>query len=168
MAFMASPREPKAPLWWLMRRASATPDYLLRSAGVRQPPVDVFSLARALDIRLEAREMEDAGVLENGPEGAVIAYRKKDPWVRQRFTVAHEIGHLMKHELITQYRERAFDGTTQAEIEANGFAADLLVPMWMLDPYAMNSSMDTKKLASVFGVSTDSMGWRLRKWAGAR
>lgn len=65
---------------------------------------------------------------------------------RQRFTIAHEIAHLILHKhLITEavHVDKQFpmllrgvtasEGTDKAEIEANNFAAQLLIPRYLLD-----------------------------------
>lgn len=152
-----------------MRRQHATAEYLLRTAGIKQPPVDVRTLAEAMDIRVREANIPDTGILETGPRGAVIIVRANDPPMRKRFTIAHEIGHLMHpdHQLGREYRERAFNGGPR-EITANAYAADLLMPMWMLDVYAMGLSVDPKRLAKIFEVSEDAMRVRLMRWAGAR
>jgi Zn-dependent peptidase ImmA (M78 family) len=86
---------------------------------------------------------------------------------RQRFSIAHEIAHLLLHPLNggVVYRDKTFDGSAQ-ETEANTFAADLLMPIWMLDPYVMQFGADIPKLSSLFQVSEAAMKVRLQAWLG--
>ncbi len=58
--------------------------------------------------------------------------------VRQRFTIAHELGHLLIHRYLTPHadgryqvrfrNEKSASGSVREEIEANQFAAELLMP----------------------------------------
>jgi Zn-dependent peptidase ImmA (M78 family) len=162
---LSSPND--VPLWWLMRRSRATADYILNAAGIRQPPVDIRALAQAMDIEVREAEMQDTGTVEASREGAIITVRASDSNHRKRFTIAHEIGHIMKHELGIQYRDKAFN-ETHLENEANAFGADLLMPMWMLDAYVMGLTTDHKRLAKLFDVSDVAMRLRLVRWSGRR
>ena len=59
---------------------------------------------------------------------------------RQRFTIAHELGHLLLHGYTTAHADRAFkfrdarssEGSALEEIQANQFAAELLMPRELL------------------------------------
>jgi Zn-dependent peptidase ImmA (M78 family) len=107
-------------------------------------PVDVYSIASRYATVTE-RDMDDdiSGMLV-----PLAAYRKQQSWaivvnkshamVRKRFTVAHELGHLFLHGYTAPHADRGFlirlrsarasDGTVAEEIEANQFAAELLMP----------------------------------------
>lgn len=86
--------------------------------------------------------------------------------VRRRFSIAHEIGHFVLH------RDKIGDGLTDdalyrsklsspLEVQANRFAANLLVPDNLLNQ-AMASGIETvTTLASHFNVSRSSMSIRL-------
>lgn len=109
-------------------------------AGLEMPPVDVFSVAQRLGA--------EARVLDLAPDVSSILYREGDrkvfvltaahSRVRQRFTVSHEIGHLMLHKgdqvhvdqgfRINLRDPRAASADDVEEIEANAFAASLLMP----------------------------------------
>lgn len=77
---------------------------------------------------------------------------------RDRFTLAHELGHLFlghvdRHEVL--YRR----GANKLEYEANEFAAELLMPrkefIDQVNLYVDSSGRcDIKKVAKAFGVST--------------
>lgn len=93
-----------------------------------------------LGVQLEYREMSSvdptvriAGFLDRDARLIVIATQFRREW--QRFTLAHEIGHWMLHTGRSHFRERQVPGADfhdrqrpQAEIEADLFAAELLMP----------------------------------------
>jgi Zn-dependent peptidase ImmA (M78 family) len=96
---------------------------------------------------------------------AAIWVRSGDAPHRQRFTIAHELGHLLLHEAGAEYRDDTFRGTPK-EYEANAFAADLLMPLWMLDPAAAKWGRHPGYLAQIFGVSEQAMSIRLGRLVG--
>lgn len=77
---------------------------------------------------------------------------------RQTFTIAHELGHFLLHreelgnipDLLVVYRDGKSDNAL--EKEANHFAANLLVPDFLLNQYSFTPD---EILAKVFGVSLD-------------
>jgi Zn-dependent peptidase ImmA (M78 family) len=97
--------------------------------------------------------------------------------VRQRFTIAHEIGHLLLHEHDQVHVDRGFrvrlrsdissQGTDRDEMEANRFAAELLMPLKMLQADVQSLEFDLTDddalwaLAKRYGVSTQAMTYRL-------
>ena len=97
-----------------------------------------------LGVQLEYREINSAdptvriaGFLDRDARLIVIATQFKREW--QRFTLAHEIGHWMLHTGRSYFRERQTPGTDfhdrrrpQAEVEADLFAAELLMPQKVL------------------------------------
>lgn len=98
---------------------------------------------------------------------------------RQRFTIAHEIGHLILHQGET-YVDKGYrfnfrglesgSGTKNEEIEANRFAAALLMPTRLLKAIFQEHAFDLtgndddlRALAEKFGVSTQAMAIRLSR-----
>jgi hypothetical protein len=71
---------------------------------------------------------------------------------RQRFTVAHELGHILLHRfsrphadgrIQVRFRDtRSSDGNVREEIEANEFAAELLMPERYVRPRAVRWALD--------------------------
>lgn len=163
-------RSTTTPLWQEMRQARATPDEILRHFRIFEPPVDVVSLARRMGV--EVRFVRDApwsGHLQVKDGRALIEVREleQSPF-RQRFTVAHELGHLLLHPLREAFRDNdAFAGGPR-ETQANAFAAGLLMPLWMLDPIAMSSRATLSSLTRTFEVSEAAMRIRLGQLAGLK
>lgn len=83
--------------------------------------------------------------------------------VRQRFTIAHEIAHYyLGHENsgVLMRTEDSSKGVNLQEIEANAFAAELLMPENLFKAYYIfGYSVDG--LASKFGVSTQAVRHRI-------
>jgi len=91
----------------------------------------------------------------------------KDEWpLRQTFTIAHELGHKILHEEWAKssdyrvlLRDQDHAGDDFHEKEANAFAANLLVPRFMLDKYW--KSLSPEQLSQLFAVSVPVIKFRL-------
>jgi Zn-dependent peptidase ImmA (M78 family) len=114
-------------------------------------------------------------------DSTVIAVQQGDPLNRQRFTIAHEIGHFhLRHQfepgehvhvdrghIITPRNSRSSTGVDVKEIEANQFAACLLMPSKLLleriKALKVKSLCDdhVTRLAGEFKVSEQAMTIRL-------
>lgn len=114
---------------------------LLEKEGVKSPPIPVEKIAESLGARLAyepSREGEEEvyGMLYRDEGQPVIGVNSTNHIYRQRFTIAHEIGHLLFHERkmyvdspTVRYRDfKSGLAIDKEEIEANGFAAELLMP----------------------------------------
>ena len=153
---------------------------LLTKYAITEPPVPVELVAQreGLVIRLQALDSSLSGFLLRQPGGAIIGVNSFHPRVRQRFTIAHEIGHFLLHEDEGLHLDRAAhfrlrsdlasQGTDSAEIEANGFAAEILIPGSILQREMLRAeALDVldddflMKLGRRFGVSTQAMMLRL-------
>jgi len=164
------------------RRAEQAAERLLADHGVVGPPVDPELLAVAEGIVVVRRRFENAdvsGILFRDGDHHVIGVNSAHPLVRQRFTIAHELGHRALHpgrELILDVpvRVNLRDKTSSMasdleEIEANAFAATLLMPSQMIRdqlnqlPPARRREPDTTAiaLARIFKVSTPALNFRL-------
>jgi Zn-dependent peptidase ImmA (M78 family) len=96
----------------------------------------------------------------------LITYNYSEPLVRQRFTIAHEIGHHVHGDLnaprdsSVQFSARSHD---PKEVAANRFAAALLMPAALVKHAVYKDSItDLRELAKKFGVSTAAMEFRLK------
>jgi len=155
---------------------------VLEQFQIRKHPVPVEQIAQKLGARVvfEAFDSRDnlSGVLlkENG--NVTIAVNSSDPSTRQRFTIAHECGHLvLKHkgdmfvdQTIRLHRDdNSGSAVDRLEIEANGFAAELLMPSsWVLKEFEKRLKGSSLKVESVvrdlarsFDVSPKAMEYRL-------
>jgi Zn-dependent peptidase ImmA (M78 family)/DNA-binding XRE family transcriptional regulator len=146
---------------------------LLEKANAFDPPIKVDDLCRRCGVLLLRRSFPEAlsGLIFAYEEGAVIGVNSEHPETRQRFTIAHELGHYLlgHHERSGDYDDRFHidlnEGTPpgfdwRAERSANDFAADLLMPRRMIAA-EFEKSQDPTTLASKFKVSQVAMGFRL-------
>jgi Zn-dependent peptidase ImmA (M78 family) len=155
---------------------------LLDRHGVTKPPTPLAELAAAegiLIVQEPFRDDEVSGVLMREPDKTVIIVNAANAAVRQRFTIAHEIGHFKLHKGTVYLDGRARinfrDGlssmaTHQEEISANAFAAALLMPArWVRSAFedvVKNSIINSEQnladvLSTRFGVSSQAMLFRL-------
>ncbi|MCY9802662.1 ImmA/IrrE family metallo-endopeptidase [Vibrio scophthalmi] len=151
--------------------ALSTPDDVLRlaeSKGIETEPLDVADLVKALGIKVYFEPMP------GDDSGSLTKNRKTGEWKmlinslhhphRQRFTIAHEIGHHIKHGAFKD----SFTDTTffrngesnQMESEANKFAAELLMPEKRFNALIESGKVKVEELAEYFQVS--SMAVRIR------
>lgn len=144
-------------------------------------PVDVTKVAEHYGLLIREQELEDAvsGMLLVKDKRAVIGVNRNHHPNRRRFTVAHEVGHYLMHtgesqvfiENLSLYRdELSKSGTDVREIEANAFAAELLMPSNALRKAVGAQMIDAfydetiiRQLALEFGVSAQAMTVRLSK-----
>lgn len=143
-------------------------------------PVDIAGIIRSEGITLQKEELEDdvSGMLVIQDDRVVIGVNSRHSQRRQRFTMAHELGHYVMHSstsrvffdesLLFFRNQKSSEGTKKQEIEANNFAAELLMPepaiRQMLEtPIDAFNDGDVKKLASRFNVSSQALTIRLTK-----
>jgi Zn-dependent peptidase ImmA (M78 family) len=145
-----------------------------------RPPIDVLAIVKAHGISVVFQELEDvvSGMLVAKGQRAVIAVNKNHHIHRQRFTMAHEFGHFLLHRAAGNvfvdgsvfFRdETSAEGTNLQEIEANAFAAELLMPEELLMARVAGRRLDAfddvviHQLADEYGVSTQALTIRLTK-----
>jgi Zn-dependent peptidase ImmA (M78 family) len=155
---------------------------LLLETDMRQPPVRVEEIARHQGVTVQKRSVQAkvSGFLyRNSANGkAVIGVNRAQHPNRQRFTIAHELGHLLLHSgddvhvdiafTIKLRDQRSSTGTDTEEMESNLFAAELLMPIHFLredlkrlgDLDVLDEQVVTK-LANAYRVSSQAMAVRL-------
>lgn len=104
---------------------------------------------------------EVSGVTIVGRHGGVIVFNENHPWVRRRFTIAHEIGHLIMGTGHTSIRG-ATDDKNPIETEANAFAAELLLPKTELKN-SIAGGLKVPEIAEKYLVSEEVVGWSLAR-----
>jgi Zn-dependent peptidase ImmA (M78 family) len=158
--------------------AEASAGQLLDQLGITDVPVPVAQIAVAAgaSVTYDTFDGQVSGLLYRDAERCVIGVNSRHAPVRQRFTIAHEIGHLRMHEgrpvfIDRLVRMNARDGTsTKEEVEANAFAAALLMPGTIVEREfdaivqrqgAVGRDRLLAELAERFEVSAEAMGYRL-------
>lgn len=159
----------------------------LVEAGTSGIPVPLEQIAKKLGatVSFEPFEGQLSGMLYRDALHTVIGINSAHPHTRQRFTIAHEIGHFrlhkgrpvivdkaMQEKLVHLNRrdENSSRATDREEIEANQFAAALLMPRdavlrevqrRVARHRKLSDDLLVEELASVFDVSTQAMEYRL-------
>ncbi len=162
---------------------------LNQKAGFKTP-VDLYALAEANNLELSIQECE----LEDGVSGKIEIHKDNKVEIslniahhpnRQRFTLAHEIGHLILHRDLSEIfidgspyasvvflrDELSSEGVYELEIEANNFAAALLMPEQEVKKefnklamvFDSDEDLALRQLASTFKVSVQALMIRLAK-----
>jgi Zn-dependent peptidase ImmA (M78 family) len=169
-----------------MRRADMEADRLLKEYHVHEPPVPVGDIARGegAQIARDRFEGNESGFILRDGKMTIIGVNTLTSRRRQRFTIAHELGHLLLHEgkpLIVDHSIRvnfrndvSSMATDDEEIEANAFAASLLMPRNLilnnLKAYIIKVAQHSESisredlivhLAREFDVSAEAVGYRL-------
>ena len=150
---------------------------LLRKHDLLSVPVDVHALAEKLGADVVADELDDdvSGFLLREKGACTIAINRQHHPNRQRFTLAHECGHLFLHadkgdrlwiDKTLFFRDgTSSSGDQLSEIQANQFAAGVLMPEELikesLGKAGPISDLDVARLALRFQVSERAMTVRL-------
>lgn len=103
----------------------------------------------------------------NKMDGVSIALKRRNFFVintdgrsavRQRFSVAHEFGHAVMHQKITEDIVADKDGRKKIEAQANTFASELLMPQTQLPSWVgVRALSDFLRLKLEWGVSVSSI-----------
>lgn len=154
-------------------------DDLLARHRVAGPPIPVESIIASAGIEISHKTLDGdlAGFLLRREGCMTIGVNGKHSPARQRFTLAHELGHALLHDgnelhldhgFRVNLRSQVSAATTDLEeIEANAFAATLLMPARMLRRDLEAGSIDVEDddqvalLAQSYGVSRTAMTFRL-------
>ena len=159
---------------------------LLAAASIDRPPVPPDSVARAADVRvvMDSLSAELSGLLRVLDGAPTIVVNSSHGEMRHRFTIAHELGHLSLHggregsqmfvdrDFVFRRGQKAAAGSDREEIQANMFAAELLMPRDWLERDVGEKDIDAAgraaisddavvRLARQYGVSQAAMAFRL-------
>ena len=156
---------------------------LLKKYKIRIAPVPVEELAQKLgaDLRYVPYDDDDegefSGMLFRDETQIIIGVNSLHHPNRQRFTIAHELGHLLLHRGKEVHIDRIYrvnlrnavssQATNHEEIEANRFAAELLMPHEFLMKDVEGGYIDIEEedeiteLAQKYKVSIQAMTFRL-------
>ena len=151
---------------------------LLANCKAKQIPVPLEKVAECLgvEIRLSPADDDISGMLIESRGTAIIGVNSNHHRNRQRFTIAHELAHFVlghgnehiDEGFSLQMRDsRASMAVHVNEIEANRFAAELLIPYDMIIKDLKNLPVDLEDdkritdLAKKYEVSVQAMTIRI-------
>lgn len=160
-----------------------TAERLLHDQDIDKLPVSVDRIAKALGVQVvyEPFDGEISGMLipEEAEGTSVIVINSRNAPVRQRFTLAHELGHLLIHAK-SLYVDRPFSvkfrdsrsslAIDPEEVQANQFAAALLMPReWVIRDVdrilarqnGVSDEQLIEELSEEYRVSRQAMEYRL-------
>jgi Zn-dependent peptidase ImmA (M78 family) len=161
---------------------------LLLRLSIKTVPVPVDRIAKSLEAQLRFSPLDEeiSGMIYIKDGTPIIGVNSLHHPHRQRFTIAHEIGHLELHRDVIsahvhvdkQFRILMRDstsalGTELIEIQANQFAAELLIPTAFLDqalgnkPFDIDDEAPLDALAKKLRVSKQALEYRIRNFSGA-
>ena len=151
------------PLWHAMNNQRYDADRLLLEFGIASIPINVFEIARKLEVHVHlVRNAHWNGAVDSSSGKAHIWVDADQTHTQQRFTAAHEIGHLLLHEPGRVFRDTWSSSKVDiAEIQANNFATNFLMPSWLVIPNVIPGSSRIADLAKTFAVSPQAMKHRL-------
>ena len=163
---------------------------VLAELEIMQCPVAVDHVARrkGIAVHLLPLEADLSGIIFMKDAATIIVVNSLHHPNRQRFTLAHELGHFELHMteigsevhvdksfLAFARNAKSAMGWDRKEIEANRFAGELLVPHHMLAQKLRDRVVDVEderliaELAGRFEVSRQMMTFRIGEFvAGAR
>jgi Zn-dependent peptidase ImmA (M78 family) len=131
-------------------------------------PVQPKVIAKVLGVHVLVEELgpEVAGIAETVQGRPRIHVNRFDHKLRQRFTIAHELGHFVDSrdrdfEFVEYRALRARQGVDQHEVFANSFAAELLMPATAIRKLLEESDIEERQMAREFEVSRAAMANRL-------
>lgn len=156
---------------------------LLARLAIKSTPTPVEKIAKLLgaQVRFAPFDEELSGMVYIKEGVPIIGVNSLHHPNRQRFTIAHELGHLELHrEMITSnvHVDKKFPalmrdansatGTEKIEIEANQFASELLMPRSLIQEVLAGKQFDIddegpiEELAKRFRVSRQALEYRIR------
>jgi Zn-dependent peptidase ImmA (M78 family) len=156
----------------------------LRKAGIATLPIDLQEICKAFNLECLERELDDElsgmSFIRGGKNFVVVNASHHQN--RKRFTMAHEIAHHILHadylsknvhvdKAVLRRDELSSEGVYSKEIEANSFAAELLMPradVQKLTSLDLSDQDTVVKEADRFGVSATALTYRISNLANRR
>lgn len=121
-------------------------EQFIKDWGITKLPIDPYSIAKERDITVKAKPASNAGVsgmlIRVGNQYAIAYATHIDNEPFQRFSISHELGHyfipghpeaVLGTNIIHESRAQ-FSAKDRYEMEADGFAAGLLMPCQLFIP----------------------------------
>lgn len=147
-------------------------EQILQALGIEAPgEIDLEAVAWHMGVTVRYRPLDgcEARIIGNGTR-AIATINERSAWKRQRFSLAHELGHWKYHrgrilvcraDDIGQHNGHA----VAAEKAADGFAADLLMPGYLFEPvaraYPKLTFQTVREIARIFKTSRPATAIRL-------
>jgi len=150
-----------------LQRIEQKANEILRKYHIRKPPVPVKDIIVKMGLNVRSYDLSDdvSGILVIENDKGSIGFNPKNSKTRQRFTLAHELGHFLFHH---QSKSNYTAHEIKQEQDANMFAAALLMPKEFLQAELARKDYNDlaeadfiSALAKVFDVSIQAMTYRI-------
>ena len=156
----------------ILEKIESKAQEILNTLKIKSVPIPIEDVANKYNIKISRAPSKDfSGLLIRKDGSALIGVNSNEAAVRQRFTIAHELGHFFLHpqkDTFVDYRDNKNEVMhTPRERQANMFAAALLMPRSFLEKdfrsFAKKgfTEIELQKLANKYQVSEDAMRIRL-------
>ena len=142
---------------------------VLSAYNISVPIGNIDEIVEKLGGTIQKEAFFSDGAVEKEGNGFKIIVSPFQDEKRERFTIAHELGHLFLHmgyrtnnELWEKQENNIYHriGNSEKEYQANEFAAAFLMPateyLSVLNKVAEGNMVDTSKIAEYFNVSIEA------------
>jgi Zn-dependent peptidase ImmA (M78 family) len=130
---------------------------LWETLGERKIPIKLNDIVKLMDVLVKEEDIpsniRSEGVTQMDSSGkCIIRYKKNMPIEVQRFTVAHELGHIILEHISFDGSSSQCSGNCQ-EQEANAFAGALLVPVKDLKVFLKKKDKSIDDIVTRYWIS---------------
>ncbi|MGB7810020.1 MAG: ImmA/IrrE family metallo-endopeptidase [Polyangia bacterium] len=131
---------------------------LLDELHIRHPheiDAELIAAHQNLFVRYRPLVHEAGHLLRTGKVGLIViaeSARRSEHW---RWVIAHELGHFLRHPDVDQFKActdanlREWYRTSGNEVEANEFAAELLMPEHLFKPFCDRNRPSMKEVSEI-------------------
>ncbi|MDO5540722.1 MAG: ImmA/IrrE family metallo-endopeptidase [Eubacteriales bacterium] len=151
------------------RMINSLAEDILNIYNIPVPIQDIGEIVEKLGGTIQREVSFSDGTVEKNGEGFRIILSPFQDEKRERFTIAHELGHLFLH-MGYRTNEKLWErqsnniyhriGNSEKEYQANEFAAAFLMPadkyLEVLKDLAVDDMVDTSEIAEFFNVSVEA------------
>lgn len=154
---------PRPPLEYDPQRAARDAHRIAQAFTLETVPLDVEGLASALGLRVKRLPLDEktSGFLRQDGTAWIVGVNSLHHPNRQRFTIAHEIGHYLLHRDHAPFEDGLLfrnDSRDAREREANQFAALVLMPAPQFNAALVEGNIED--VAKRFKVSQQAAEYR--------
>ena len=148
----------------ILEQQEITKDFLYGNAETKESfNISLQGLCDKLNIKIEVQDnlTDENGKRISGKsdcENKIIYINGSDIGERMRFTLGHELYHMLNNQNEERNENNKF---SENELNANAFSAELLIPKDILVRKIDDWGLDVARLATYFRVSIPAMFYRL-------
>lgn len=139
-------------------------EVVLEALEIKSRPTDVFNLSNMLGAKVKFANITEQGILHFIDDVPTMFVKHNETNVKQRFTIAHQLGHILLHSNDNNaniyFKDLSYSVDNKMEQEANRFAANILIPESELINL-IRLDYTKEKIANYFDVSIDVLNWQI-------